>query len=92
METLQMNITMEENSSLLTIMTILNKIKDRNLDDVFDNLQDIINLLKNYNVDLEDSIGIQVKLSFRESILSFQSIHPTIENRDLILLLIIHVI
>lgn len=57
-----MNITMEEHSSLLTIMTILNKIKDRNLDDVFDNLQDIINLLKNYNVDLDDSIGIQVKI------------------------------
>lgn len=61
METLQMNITMEQNSSLLTIMTILNQIKDRNLDDKFDHLQDIINLLKNYNVDLDDSIGIQVK-------------------------------
>lgn len=61
METLQLNITMEENSSLLTIMSILNQIKDRNLDDGFDNLQDIINLLKNYNVDLDDTIGIKVK-------------------------------
>lgn len=61
METLQLNITMEENSSLLTIMSILNQIKDRNIDDVFDNLQDIINLLKNYNVDLDDAIGIKVK-------------------------------
>lgn len=60
METLQLNITMEQNSSLLPIMSILNQIKDRNMDDVFDNLQDIINLLKNYNVDLDDSIGIKV--------------------------------
>lgn len=62
METLQLNITMEENSSLLTVMAILNQIKDRNVDDVFDNLHDIIDLLKNYNVDLDDSIGIQVNI------------------------------
>lgn len=60
MESLQLNVTMNDNASLLTIMSALNQIKDRNFDDVFDNLQDVINLLKNYNVDLEDSIGIKV--------------------------------
>lgn len=60
MESLQLNVTMNDNASLLTIMSALNQIKDLNFDDVFDNLQDVINLLKNYNVDLEDSIGIKV--------------------------------
>ncbi|KAJ6628020.1 Dynein beta chain, ciliary [Pseudolycoriella hygida] len=59
METLQLVITTEQSSSLLTIMSVLNQIKDRDLDDVFDSLQDIIDLLKNYNVDLDDSIGIK---------------------------------
>lgn len=60
METLQLTITMEENSSLLTIMSNLNQIKNRNLDDIFENLQNVIDLLKNYNVDLDDSILIKV--------------------------------
>ncbi len=60
METLQLDVTMEQNSSLLTIMSLLNQIKDRNLDDAFDNLKDIINLLQHYNVELDDSIGIKV--------------------------------
>lgn len=65
METLQLNISMEENSSLLTIMSVLNQIKDRDLDNVFDNLRDIINMLQHYNVELDDSIGIKVSSNAR---------------------------
>lgn len=60
METLQLNMTMEQNSTLLTIMSILNQIRDRNLDHIFDSLRDVINLLQQYNVELDDSIGIRV--------------------------------
>lgn len=60
METLQLNVTMEQNSTLLTIMSILNQIIDRNLDDIFDSLRDVMNLLQQYNVELDDSIGIRV--------------------------------
>lgn len=60
METLQLNMTMDQNSTLLTIMSILNQIRDRNLDHIFDSLRDVINLLQQYNVELDDSIGIRV--------------------------------
>lgn len=60
METLQLNVTTEQNSSLLTIMSILNQITDRNLDYIFDSLRDVINLLQQYNVELDDSVGIMV--------------------------------
>lgn len=60
METLQLNVAMEQNTSLQAIMSILNQIKECNMDNVFDKLQDIMNLLKTHSVDLDDSVGIQV--------------------------------
>lgn len=55
---LQFEVTKEDFDTLLSVMSILSKIRDRSLetDRMFDPLKDTVDLLKQYNVDFDDNV------------------------------------
>lgn len=55
---LQFEVTKEDFDTLLSVMSILSKIKDRSMetDSMFDPLKDTVDLLKQYNVDFDDNV------------------------------------
>lgn len=62
LQTLSINVQLNDFISLLKVMAVLNEIKERQLetDRIFDPLKDIADMLRQYNVEIPENIVIQV--------------------------------